>query len=225
VNGDYASNARGGWGNDISVNASYRPVSNVRIALGPSWTANRSVLQYVTAIADPTATAFAGTRYVLSGLAERQLGLETRLSVTFSPTMTFELYAQPFIATGAYGDFKEFTAPRQGNYATYGRDRGTVTTTAAPNGLVDSYRIDPDGAGPAAAFTLQNPDFNFRSVRGNAVFRWEYRPGSTLYLAWTQSRSITEPFGDFNFNRDRSGLFATRPDNIFLVKASWWFAR
>jgi len=72
---------------------------------------------------------------------------------------------------------------------------------------------------------VQNPDFNLRSVRGNAVFRWEYRPGSTLYLAWTQSRSASESFGDFNFARDRAGLFSTRPDNIFLVKASWWLPR
>ena len=62
-------------------------------------------------------------------------------------------------------------------------------------------------------------------MRGNAVFRWEYRPGSTLYLAWTQSRTDNEPYGNFDFGRDRSGLFSTRPDNIFLVKASWWLAR
>jgi hypothetical protein len=54
------------------------------------------------------------------------------------------------------------------------------------------------------------------------VFRWEYHPGSTLYFAWTHSRSDVQPYGDFNFSRDEQGLLAARPDNIFIVKASWW---
>jgi len=65
-------------------------------------------------------------------------------------------------------------------------------------------------------------DFNLRSLRGNAVLRWEYRPGSTLYVAWQQMRQGIAPFGDFAFGRDRAALFATRPDNILVVKASYW---
>jgi hypothetical protein len=87
------------------------------------------------------------------------------------------------------------------------------------------YTVDPDGAGAAAPFTIANPDFNFRSLRGNAVFRWEYMPGSTLYLAWAHSRSASEAIGDFDFGRDRDALLASKPDNIFLVKASWWLTR
>lgn len=68
------------------------------------------------------------------------------------------------------------------------------------------------------------PDFNLRSLRSNLVFRWEYRSGSTLYFAWTHSRSDVQPLGDFNFSRDEQGLLATRPDNILLIKASWWWA-
>jgi hypothetical protein len=74
-------------------------------------------------------------------------------------------------------------------------------------------------------FTVDNPDFNTQSLRGNAVFRWEYRPGSVLYLAWTQSRAADASFGDLNFDRDRAALFRTKPDNIFLVKVSWWLPR
>ena len=100
----------------------------------------------------------------------------------------------------------------------YGVDRGTISTAVDGS----SYTVDPDGAGPAQSFTFSNPDFNYRSLRGNAVFRWEYRPGSTLYVAWTHSRSDVQPYGDFDFSRDAQGLLATRPDNIFIVKASWW---
>ena len=75
-----------------------------------------------------------------------------------------------------------------------------------------------------ADYTGQVPslDFNLRSLRGNAVLRWEWRQGSTIYLAWQQSRSDIAPFGDFDFSRDRSALFRTRPDNIFVVKMSYW---
>jgi hypothetical protein len=140
--------------------------------------------------------------------------------------MTFELYAQPFFGTGEYSEFKEFVAPRHGAYGIYGRDRGTISTTRdATTGLVARYTVDPDGAGPAAPFSFANPDFNFRSLRGSALFRWEYHPGSVLYVAWTHARSDQQAFGDFDLSRDSNGLLATRPDNIFLVKASWWVAR
>jgi uncharacterized protein DUF5916/cellulose/xylan binding protein with CBM9 domain len=65
-------------------------------------------------------------------------------------------------------------------------------------------------------------DFNVRSLRGNAVLRWEWRPGSTLYVAWQQSREDEESVGDFRFGRDRRALMGTRPDNIFLVKINYW---
>jgi len=225
ANVDYAWNQKGGWGTDWSTSLNYRPTSQVSLTFGPSWSDSHALLQYVTAVVDPTDAAFYGSRYVLSAIKQKTLALDTRLSVTFTPTMTLELYAQPFIASGQYFDFKEFNAPRSGDYSIFGTQKGTIVAARDANGLVASYTIDPDGTGPAKSFTFGNPDFNYRSLRGNAVFRWEYRPGSTLYVAWTHSRSDTEPMGDFNFGRDFNGLTGTRPDNIFLVKASWWLAR
>jgi hypothetical protein len=87
------------------------------------------------------------------------------------------------------------------------------------------YTIDPDGSGPAASFTLRNPDFSRQSLRGNAVFRWEDRPGSVLYVASTQSRAADGALGNLDLARDRTALLAARPDNILLVKASWWLPR
>jgi hypothetical protein len=73
-------------------------------------------------------------------------------------------------------------------------------------------------------YTAQSPDFdfNFRSLRGNAVLRWEWRPGSTMFFAWQQSRSDVAPIGDFSLGRDRRALFGAPPDNIFLVKVNYW---
>jgi hypothetical protein len=101
----------------------------------------------------------------------------------------------------------------------------TPAAGSGGGGHVDAYTIDPDGAGPAAAFTVGNPDFNIRSLRGTAVMRWEYRPGSTLFFVWTQERSGADAYGDFDFNRDRAALFRDRPINVFQVKATYWIGR
>jgi hypothetical protein len=85
-----------------------------------------------------------------------------------------------------------------------------------------AYEVDPDGAGPAPAFTVPDPNFNFRSLLGNAVLRWEYRPGSAVFLVWQQSRSETQPFGDFDFSRDFRALLDNGPENIFAIKATYW---
>jgi hypothetical protein len=219
----YSWDDHGGFGPYFYVNASYRPVSNLSVTFGPSYGLSRNYSQYVTSVADSTATAFYGTRYVMSALTQKTLGLDTRLAVTMSPTMSLELYMQPFFASGNYTSFREYRAPRTNDVVVYGRDRGTISSAGAGGGL--TYTIDPDGAGPAKSFTLDNPNFTQQSLRGNAVFRWEYRPGSVVYVAWTQSRFANAAFGDFDFERDRTALMAARPDNIFLVKASWWVNR
>jgi Domain of unknown function (DUF5916)/Carbohydrate family 9 binding domain-like len=216
---------KSGKSTNVYLNGTYRPASNVSVTFGPSFSAGRSYAQYVQAVSDPTATSFYGTRYVVSSLDQRTLGLDTRLSVTFSPNMTLELYAQPFFAAGKYYDFKEYAAPRSLETTVYGRDRGTITATKDKDGMITQYTIDPDGTGAARPFSIDNPNFSSQSLRGNAVFRWEYRPGSVLYFAWTQARSADAAFGTLDLVRDRAALLAARPDNIFLVKASWWLAR
>ncbi|MBI3792659.1 MAG: hypothetical protein HY275_17520 [Gemmatimonadetes bacterium] len=215
----------GGWQTSLYTSATWTPTSAIRLSMSPSWNANQTVRQYVSSQVDPTATAFFGRRYVFASIEQRTLAFDTRIALTFTPRMTLELYAQPFIATGAYSAFKEFAATHSSAVQVYGRDIGTITPTAAPGGGIASYTIDPDGAGPAAPFTLANPDFNFRSMRGSVLFRWEFRPGSTLYVAWTHQRSDLLPYGDFSLNRDFNGIWSTRPDNIFLVKATWWLVR
>ena len=199
-----------------------RPAPNVSFSFGPSWNPQRLAAQYVTAVSDPTATSFYGTRYVVSSLHQQTLGFDTRLSWTFSPHMTLELYMQPFFAAAHYYEFKEYAAPRTALLRVFGRDVGTVAQAADTNGVISQYTIDPDGAGPAQPFTFANPDLNDRSLRGNALFRWEYRPGSVLYVAWTHSRAADASFGNLALHRDMDAIWATRPDNIFLIKASWW---
>lgn len=205
---------------DIFTSAELRPAANVSVSMGPSFNVSNDGRQYVRAVTDPTATTFFGTRYIFADLDQRTLAMDTRVNWTVSPAMTFQLYLQPLIASGAYDNFQEYTAPRTNSMRVFGRDAGTVTTSGT--GDSKTFTIDPDGAGPASSFTVSNPDFNFRSLRGNAVFRWEYRPGSTLFLVWTQQRQGQVSVGDFDLGRDRAALFDAHPDNIFLVKLNYW---
>jgi hypothetical protein len=222
----YSRTDEGRNGAGLGTEVSFKPASNVSLSFSPAYNYNEAAAQYVRAVSDPTATAFYGTRYVFSDLRQKSLNFDTRVNVTFTPTLTFELYAQPFISSVHYTRFKEFAAPRVLRKLVYGEDLGTVATTRNANGTITDYTIDPDGAGPAAAFSFENPDFTVRSLRGNAVVRWEYRPGSTLFFVWTRSSSDAANYvGDLAFSRDLDALFHAKADNVFLVKVNWWLNR
>ena len=210
----------------IFAGVNLRAASNVSLSFQPSYNFSRGARQYVNTFTDPEATAFYGKRYFFADLKQKTVGFDTRMNMTFTPTLTFELFAQPFISSVHYSRFKEFVAPRGQAIRVFGEDVGTVTAIRNTDGEVESYQIDPDGAGPAAVLTQTNPDFNFRSLRGNAVLRWEYRPGSTLFLVWTRTSSHFGQFeSDFALARDADALFSADSDNIFLVKVNFWFNR
>jgi hypothetical protein len=191
------------------------------VTLGPQVSERLTPYQFVTSLADPTATNFYGRRYVFAHINQRQVAMTARVNATFTPTLSLDVFAQPLIASGDYTHFEEYAGPRQERKLVYGKDIGTIQRSADGT----KYTIDPDGTGPAAPFTISNPNFNFRSLRGTSVLRWEWRPGSTAYLVWTQTRSGSEPFGDLNFSRDRQALFALPADNIFVLKISYWLGR
>jgi hypothetical protein len=156
-------------------------------------------------------------------MVQHTLSVDTRLGVTFTPTLTLELFAQPFIASGDYSNFKEFVAPRTVEKTVY--DAGQLRAIRSAAGRDSVYLLDVDRDPDTGSVQFASPDFNLRSLRGNAVLRWEYRPGSTLFVVWQQQRSGTDTFGDFGLARDAGELFRDRPDNVFLVKASYWLGR
>jgi hypothetical protein len=198
-----------------------KPTGNVFVQISPSWNWSQDGGQYVTAVKDPTAVAFSGNRYVFGYITTRTLSLDTRVNWTIRPDMTMQIYAQPFAASGNYERFREFAAPRTNRKLEYGRDIGIIARDAT-NG---QYTVDPDASGPAAAFSFSDPNFTSQSLRGTAVLRWEYRPGSTMFFVWTQQRSGSDQFGDLAFRRDARALLGDRPDNVFLVKATYWLGR
>jgi hypothetical protein len=206
----------------------YKPSQRVLVSLSPSLDVDNTSQQYVTVVADPTVRAgFAGNRYIFGRLQQKTLSMDTRVNVTFTPNLTLQMFAQPFLASGKFSNYKEFAEVKSRRMFLFGRDNGsTVTRNVDPQSGAVTFTIDPDGsAGPAAPFTFDNQDFNLRSLRGTSVLRWEYRPGSTLYFVWTQERDGFDQFGDFNFGRDRSALFRDRPTNVFQIKGTYWIGR
>jgi hypothetical protein len=210
---------------EIAPGVALKPASNVFVSLTPTFSWDESSSQYVTKEDDPTATSFYGRRYVFARLKSRTWSLDTRVNWTFTPNLTLQLYAQPYFSTGDYSSFREFARPRTLDKVVYGKDVGTIAYTSGTGGAPGTYLVDPDKAGPATPFTFANPDFAYRSLIGNAVLRWEYRPGSTVYFVWTQNRSGADNAGTFDFARDRTALFRDRPINIFQVKANFWIGR
>jgi hypothetical protein len=219
LNGNYSWGEGEGLERRLGINFQVRPVESWTISFGPNISKSLIYAQYVTTVTDSLATSTFGRRYIFTGLEQTQFSMETRLNVNFTPELSLELFAQPLISSADYGALRELKAPRTYEFNEYGKDNGsTITYDATTN----HFTIDPDGPGRAGTFTIQNRDFNTLQLRGNAVLRWEYRPGSTLFLVWQQSRGNTRDFGDFDFGRDAGDLFDARPDNFFVIKLSYW---
>ena len=218
----------GGHGRFAYAGVQARPSPTIQVSIGPELEQVRSMAQYVRVRPDALATETFGRRYVFASMDQTTLSLSTRLDWTFTPELSLQLYARPYLAAGDYRDFKELSAPRSFRFRQYGRDAGTVELGApcgAAQGSAGVYTVDPDGPGAAQCFQFANPDFNFASLRGNAVLRWEYRPGSTLFFVWQQERSAQERFGDFALGRDAGDLLAAPGRHVFVVKATYWISR
>jgi hypothetical protein len=211
-----------------SLDFTFRSGEKLQLGLGPSLDRSYSRAQFVTSVGDALAESTYGRRYIFAPIDQTTLSLETRLNLTLTPTLTFELYMQPLISSGQYAGLREFRTPRTFDFLRYGQDAGTMTRQND-----GTYLIDPDESGPASSFTVADRDFNVHSLLGNAVLRWEWSPGSTLFLVWQQSRaarieaaSFDEQsaggVGDFDLSHDSAELFRIRPDNIFQVKVNYW---
>ena len=216
LSGQVVRSREGYWSRNADLSIQFKPASNVSLSLGPSISHDENASQFVDSVPDGTATAFFGERYVFADLVQNQVSMNTRFNMTFTPNLTLELFMQPFIASVDFSRFKEFAAPRGLRKLVYGVDVGTSTPVAAGDS------IDPDGGGPANSFIIPPLDFTVRSLRGNAVLRWEYRPGSTIFVVWTRSGESFLGRGSIDFGNDAGALFRGPSANIFLIKINYW---
>jgi hypothetical protein len=176
------------------------------------------VAQYLATVPDVTATATFGARYVFGTLDQTELSIPLRVNLVLSPRLSVQLYTQALLSAGGYPAIRELATPRTYDFPAYGTAIGTLARDPADS----AYLIDPDGSGPAGAFRVADPNFNLKSLRANAVARWEFRPGSTLYVVWTQRRQDEAHPGDFSFGRDARELFQSPSDDVLMVKVAWW---
>jgi hypothetical protein len=201
----------------ITPEISYRPASNLTFSAGPSLEVSHNPAQYLRAATDPLATATFGRRYLFGDLEQKTLSGNLRMNWILSPKTSLELFAQPLISSGKYVAVRELRAPGTFDFRNFGTEGSTVDRAAGV--------VDPDGAGPAAAISIGQPDFTIASLRGNAVFRWEYSPGSTFYLVWTQQRSMQESQGDFAPGRAFDRLLDAPGQQVLMMKVSYWLSR
>ena len=185
-------------------------------SIRPTLRKSRNAAFYVTQGDDPAARTTFGRRYVFAELEQHAIDVTIRMDLAITPRMTLQVYGQPFVATGDYEDFMALSAPRTFDFVRYGQGAATIGRAE------DVYTADLDGAGPAAPIRFLNPDFRTRSFRSNVVLRWEYLPGSTLYLVWSQDRAdwIRDPA--FDGVGDLQRLFSDPMRNVLLIKASYW---
>jgi hypothetical protein len=219
----FSEDDAGGWSRRAELRLAVRILERIELELEPNLSWSRTAAQYIQTKSDLSATMF-GERYVFAPLRQTTLGMETKLLVAFNPRLTFELFAQPFISSGDYGGLMELAGPRTFEFLRYGEDVGTVSGDGDGGSTVD-----PDGTG-TNSFDVRTLDFNFRSLIGNAVLRWEWRTGSTFFLVWQQTRSErlvgasenTGKGGRFEIGPDTRALFSLKPDNVFMFKVTYW---
>jgi Domain of unknown function (DUF5916) len=167
-------------------------------SLSATYERNRNDTQYFSTFTDSSGSA----HFTFAHLEQQTLGLTWRLGYTFTPSTSLQVYASPFVSKGTYTDVREVGNVEAATYA------ARYQPYADP-----AVSDDPGG-------------FNVREFRSNVVFRWEYRPGSTLFLVWSQGREGSSPVeGGKSFGGDLADLFRERANHTFLVKLSYWFAR
>lgn len=203
----------------ISAEIDWRPLPQARLRIGPSFESGLTTGQYVQSVTDDLALATFGRRYVFANVQQREARLDTRVDWTFSPWLSLQLFLQPFASSGAFSRYKEFTTPRDFDFAEYGRDAGEIVA------IDGGWRIDPDGRGASEAFVVPTPDFTVRALRGNAVLRWEYRPGSSLFFVWTQQREFDTDVASFDVANQVGRAFVDPGRHVFLVKFARWIGR
>ncbi len=226
IRGEFTNSESGTRYRDVSGGVFARPSSRLRVSLDPAWSSFVNPRQYVTTVNGGNAATF-GTRYVFATVHQTVLSAQVRVDYTVNPDLTLEVYAEPFAASGRYTSYKELPAPGRRDFLVY----GTGGTTITPTGTGYLVRDARDGS----SFRLADEDFNRFSFRSNVVLRWEWRPGSTLFVVWQQNRSAgcavggdpaDCPTAAVPGTRVRPGFLADALSvpgaNFIAVKISYW---
>ncbi|MBN1827023.1 MAG: carbohydrate binding family 9 domain-containing protein [Candidatus Eisenbacteria bacterium] len=203
----------GGWRREAEATLSVRTGGRWEFSLEPYYGRTEEPRQYVATIDGGREETY-GKRYVFSRIERSTARARFRLTYAFHPDLTLEAYAEPFAASGRYYEFGELEAAGSRNLIVYGEEGGTTIA-----GSEDGSRTVTDGD---AQFVLGDRDFRVLSFRSNVVLRWEWRPGSTLYLVWQQNREAEENPSGFVGGRDLVDSITSEGDHFLGLKISYW---
>ncbi|MEN1784210.1 MAG: DUF5916 domain-containing protein [Bacteroidota bacterium] len=198
---------------NIELGLRYQPIDALQISLFPEYQINNDKLQYIDNI-----DTDAGVRYLNGEIEQRTLSMSLRFNYNINPNLTIQYWGQPFISRGTYTNFKQVTEATASNFnnrfLTYSGDQVALVS--------DNYEIDEDLDG-ITDFTFEDPDFAFVQFRSNLVLRWEYIPGSEIFLVWSQDISQSGDPGAGLFTNLEDNIFGQTAQNIFLLKATYRF--
>lgn len=212
-----------GWGRksfsryqEIYSGITYRPVNALNLSLGGSISFNDNQMQYVDT------QSFGGEdRYLTATIDQETYSLEMRFTYMLSPNLSLQFWGQPFISKGVYSQFKRITDPKNQEYGK--RFYAFSPDQISYNAESENYEID-ENLDQSIDYETENPDFNFVEFRSNMVLRWEYIPGSTLFLVWNQGRADNLPVNrNYRMEGLSEGLIDAYPRNIFLIKYTYRF--
>jgi len=200
---------------EVSGDVTYQPTNAMRISISPSYNNNPNKTQYVT-----EADNNGNTRYILGNIDNQTLSAAIRFNYTINPNLSIQYYGEPFVSIGRYKDFKYVTNSIADNLNDrfYQYQPNEITFDAAS----DSYLIDEDADGNVN-YSIGNPDFAFVQFRSNLVLRWEYIPGSELFLVWSQGTTGFGNARDHVLQSLDNQILGQQPENIFLMKFTYRF--
>jgi hypothetical protein len=191
---------------------SIRPINALKIGMTANIFNNSDMLQYITA-----ADFLSQKRYVFGTIDQKTLGLTFRVDLNISPEFSIQYYGSPYISRGSYSEFKHITYPEANKF----NDRFKLYPNPTVAG--DQYGLDENGD-MLVDYYIGNPDFNFHEFRSNLVARWEYRLGSFIYLVWSSERTGFTNSSGASIGESLNQLKKVYPNNVFLLKLSYWFS-
>ncbi|HXK12422.1 MAG TPA: DUF5916 domain-containing protein [Vicinamibacteria bacterium] len=201
--------------NDVALNASLRPSGRLTFSGTAEYLRLEDDLQYVG-----TEETTAGTRWLLGRNNEHLWNITFRINLAITPDLTVTYYGSPFIASSRFTDLRKATDTLSPVYES--RFHRFSPAEIAYSSAANAYLVREADGGPL--YALANPDFAIRQFRSNLVLRWEYKPGSALYVVWQQGRNGQQPYWNDSFHENWNALWSTPADNVFLVKLSYWFS-
>ena len=199
----------------VTPDASLRLSNALAVSATMDYARNTDASQYVA-----TAETGQDARYVVGTIQQKTLSATMRVNLHLTPELSLQYYGSPFVSVGKYSGLKRVVAPRADAYAQ--RFQPFLGDQLALHAGGGTYDVNEAAGEPAYSFA--NPDFSFRQFRSNLVARWEFRPGSALYAVWSQGRTSSDSVWEDSLARNYSALWRAAPQNVLLVKFSYWFS-